>query len=106
MELEGKICGMCNKGKMHKIKDEVEEGIFVDAYQCGLCNEITYTEKVMRKVEAMQRGEAEARSIMKIGSSLAVSIPIEIVRRLRLKPKEKVYVTSKGNQIIAWVTPS
>lgn len=103
MDLEGRICGMCDKGKWHKTKDRVAEGVFVDAYQCDKCSEIAYTEEVMRKVEAMQRGDAVVRSLMKIGSSLAVSIPLEIVKRLKLKPKEKVYITSKGNKIIAWV---
>ncbi len=103
MNLEGKTCGMCLKGKLHKIQDEADPGIFVEAYQCDACREIEYTEAIMRKVEAMRRHDAHLRSLIKVGSSLALSIPKEIVDKLHLKPKEKVYVTSKGNQIIAHV---
>ena len=60
----------------------------------------------MRKVEAMRRGDADKRSLIKIGSSLAISIPAEIVKRLKLKPKGKVYITAKGNEIIARVARS
>ncbi len=104
MNFEGKICGMCNKGKLHKFQDEVERGIFVEAYRCNKCSEVAYSEEVMAKVEAMQRGEGEARRLIQLGSSLAVSIPVEIVKKLRLKPKGKVYITNKGNKIIAWVS--
>lgn len=100
MNLEGRKCGTCMKGKLHKIQDEAEPGIFVEAYQCDACREIEYTEAIMRKLEAMRRDGAHQRSLIKIGSSLAVSIPKEIVQKLHLKPKEKVYVTSRGNQII------
>ncbi len=103
MNLEGKQCGMCTKGKLHKIQDEAEPGIFVEAYQCEACREIEYTAEIVRKLQAMRRGSAHMRSLIKVGSSLALSIPKEIVDKLHLKPKEKVYVTRKGNQIIAYV---
>ncbi len=103
MKLEGRTCGSCMKGKLHKTQDQVEPGIFVEAYQCNGCKEIEYTEAIMRKIEAMRRHDAHLRSLIKIGSSLALSIPKEIVDKLHLKPKGKVYVTSRGNQIIARV---
>ena len=103
MNLESKTCGMCEKGKLHKIQDEAERGIFVEAYQCEKCHEIEYSEAIVRKLQAMRRGGAHMRSLIKVGSSLALSIPKEIVQKLHLKPKEKVYVTQKGNQIIAHV---
>lgn len=103
MNLEGKTCGTCTKGKLHTIQDQAEPGIFVEAYQCEKCHEIEYTEAIIRKLQAMRRGGAHLRSLIKVGSSLALSIPKEIVDKLHLKPKEKVYVTQKGNQIIAYV---
>lgn len=105
MKFEGKICGMCNKGILHGVKDEVEKGITVEAYKCNSCGEIAYSKEVMEKVEAMYRDKAEERSLIKIGASLAVSIPKEIVDRLKLRAKEKVYITSNGNEIIARVAP-
>lgn len=104
MNFDGKLCGACGKGKMRKIQDEVEPGIFVEAYKCGNCNEIAYSQRVMEKVEALYREKAAERSLIKVGASLAVSIPVEIVRKLGLKPKEKVFITSKGNEIIARVS--
>jgi len=55
MNLEGTACGACNKGKLHKIMDEVSKGVFVEAYKCGSCGEIAYSEEVMRKIEAMEK---------------------------------------------------
>ena len=103
MDFQGKICGNCAKGKLVKFQEEVEAGIFVEAYNCNKCGEVAYSQNVMEKIEAMQRDKAEQRSLIKVGASLAVSIPSEIVKRLGLKPKEKVYITSKGNNIIARV---
>ena len=103
MNLEGKTCGNCEKGKWHKFQDEVEAGIRVEAFKCDNCGNVSYNEAIMEKLEAMNRHHAEERSLIKIGSSLALSIPKNIVKKLRLKPKEKVYVTSEGNKIIAKV---
>ncbi len=55
MNLEGKTCGFCDKGKLRSFKDEVQKGIFVSAYKCNKCAEVAYTEKIMAKVEAMRR---------------------------------------------------
>ncbi|MFH0713437.1 MAG: AbrB/MazE/SpoVT family DNA-binding domain-containing protein [Candidatus Micrarchaeota archaeon] len=103
LNLDGRECGFCLKGKLHFFKDEAFPGIFVDSYKCDVCKEIAYTQEVMGKVEAMRRGDSETRSLIKIGASLAISIPVEIVKRLKLKPKGKVYISAKGNEIIARV---
>mgnify|MGYP001588103941 FL=1 len=103
MKFVGKPCGMCDKGRMLDIQDEVEEDIFVQAGKCDYCGNIAYSGKVMQKIEAMNREKTVERSLIKIGSSLAVSIPAGIVKKLSLKPKEKVRVSIKGNQIIATV---
>ncbi len=106
MDLNGKQCGFCLKGVFHALQDEVEPGIFVSAFKCNKCSEVAYTEEIMAKVEAMRRGDAEARSLIKIGASLAFSIPAAIVKKLGLKAKRKVYVSAKGNEIIARVSLS
>lgn len=105
MSLEGRTCGDCNRGKLHSVQDQVQPGVFVDAYKCNLCKSIAYTEEVMKRVEALYREQAQPRSLIKIGSSLAISVPKAIVQRLRLKPKERVYVRSDGNEIIVRVAP-
>ncbi len=103
MNLAGKKCGFCLNGKMHRIQDEIERGIFVEAFECGNCKEKAYSRHVMERMDALFRESSESRSLIKVGASLALSIPSSIVKKLRLKPKEKVYVTSKGNEIIARV---
>ena len=92
---------MCNEGKLRAIQNEAFPGVFVNAYKCNKCNEIAYSEEIMGKVEAMRRGDAEQRSLIKIGASLAISIPVAIVKKLNLKPKGKVYISLKGREIIA-----
>lgn len=101
MDFEGKTCGVCDKGKLRGFKDEVEKGIFVSAYKCSQCSEVAYSREVMQKVEVIYRDKSEERSLIKIGASLAVSIPAGIVKALGLKPKEKVYLTRRGNELIA-----
>jgi hypothetical protein len=104
LNLEGRKCCACGKGKLRKVQDEVEPGIFVEAFKCGECRGIVYPQHVMEKVEALYRDKAAERSLIKVGASLAFAIPSEIVKRLGLKPKEKVFITSKGNEIIARVS--
>ena len=52
IKLSGKTCGVCNKGKLHAFKDEVSDGVHVDAYQCEF-GHVSYSAAVMRKVEAL-----------------------------------------------------
>ena len=99
MNFEGKVCGICNKGKLHGFKEEIAEGIYVDAYKCDR-GHISYSKEVMEKIEAFYRNFAEERHIVKVGSSIAVPIPASIVKLLNLKPKEKVFVTVQDNRII------
>ena|SRR3989344_5067348 len=103
MNMEGKICGICNKGKLHAFKDEVSAGVYVDAFKCEY-GHVSYTQEVMEKVEAMHKSMSEERHLVKVGSSIAAPLPASIVKLLNLKAKEKIYVTSENNKII--ITPS
>jgi len=99
MDFENKTCGICNKAKLHKFQEQIAPGIYVDAYKCGN-GHISYAREVMQKIEALNKAIASERHAIKIGSSLAIPIPADMVKALGLKPKEKVYVTSKDNTII------
>ncbi len=99
MNLEGKVCGVCNKGRLHAFKDEVVEGVYVDAYRCDY-GHASYTASVMKKVESLFKAAAETRHVVRVGSSVAVPIPASIVKLFGLKPKERVYVTTQGNRIL------
>ncbi len=103
MNFEGKVCGICNKGRLHAFKDEVSPGVYVDAYKCEY-GHVSYSKEVMEKVEAINRSTAEERHIVRVGSSIAVPIPASIVKLLGLKPREKVFVSAQDNKII--VRPS
>lgn len=100
VDLNGRTCDICGKGKYAPFKDEVSIGVYVDADKCDNCGEIAYSLEVMRKVNAMHRAESQERQLVKIGSSIAALIPADIVKKLQLKAKEKVYVSMKNNEII------
>ena len=98
MKFEGKPCGICGT-KLSSFTEEISEGVYVDAYKCQK-GHVSYSEEVMRKVEALSRDQTEERRIVRVGSSLAIPIPSAIVKSLRLKPKEIMYVKRKDNEII------
>lgn len=52
MDFENKICGICNKSRLHAFKEQVSPGVYVDAYKCGY-GHISYTREVMQKIEAL-----------------------------------------------------
>jgi|GEM_PF-1164458 len=106
MNFEGKTCGICDKGKLHSFRDEVSDGIYVEAYKCDNGGHVSYSREVAAKVEALLGTTTQKRSIVRIGSSIAVPIPASIARLLDLKPKEKVFVTTKDNHIIITPTPT
>jgi AbrB family looped-hinge helix DNA binding protein len=99
MDFENKTCGICNESRLHAFKEQVSPGVYVDAYKCGN-GHISYTREVMQTIEALGKATAQERHAIKIGSSLAIPIPAQIVKRLNIKPKEKVYVTTQDNAII------
>lgn len=106
MDFTGTTCGICNKGKLHPVKDEVSRGIYVDGYRCDRCGEISYSREVMQKVEAMQKSISEERRLVKVGSSVAALIPSSIVRKLQLKPRERVYIHTEGKNIVIQPSPA
>ncbi len=105
-EFTGKICGICNNGKLHPFKDEVAAGIHVDAYKCDNGGHISYSGEVMGKVEALYKNTSEERHLVQAGSSVAAPIPAKIVKMLNLKPREKVYISMEGNRIVISPAPA
>ena len=99
MKFEGKICGVCNKSRLHAFKDEISPGVSVDAYKCEY-GHVSYPKEVMQTVEALLRTASEERHVVRVGSSIAVPIPASIVKLLGLRPKEKVFVSAQDNKII------
>ena len=107
MNFEGKICGVCNKGRLHAFKEEIEKGVYVDAYKCS-GGHISHSEGVERKLGAIYNAGSLERHLVRIGppSSIAAPIPSSIVKLFKLKPKEKIFVSSQDNQIIIRPSPA
>ncbi len=105
MNSEGKVCGICNKGRLHAFRDEVTPGVYVDAYKDEY-GHVSYTSEVMSAVERIYKSTAEERHLVRVGSSLAAPIPAIIVRALKLKPKEKVFISTRENRIIISPNPA
>ena len=99
MNFEGKTCGACNKGKLHAFKDEIAEGVYVDAYKCDY-GHVSYSKEVMEKIEKLNKTLNMERRIVKVGSSIAVPIPASVVKSFKLKPKERVFITTQDNKIV------
>ncbi|MFH1200552.1 MAG: AbrB/MazE/SpoVT family DNA-binding domain-containing protein [Candidatus Micrarchaeota archaeon] len=99
MKFNGKLCGVCNKGRLHAFKDELSPGVYADAFKCDY-GHVSYGREVMAKVEAINKAVAQERHVVRAGSSLAVPIPASIAKMLGLKPREKVYITTKDNSIV------
>ncbi|MBI5636041.1 AbrB/MazE/SpoVT family DNA-binding domain-containing protein [Candidatus Micrarchaeota archaeon] len=106
MNLEGKTCGVCNKGKLRAFQDEVVPGVYVDAFKCSEYGHVSYSKEVMKHVENLYKQSSEERHIVKVGSSIAVPIPAAIVRLLNLRASEKVFITTQDNKIIIKPSPA
>ena len=106
MDFEGKHCGVCGKGKLHKFTEEITPGVYADAYKCDYAGHVSYPEKVMKAIEAMHRPASTRRHVVKVGNSLAVPIPAEMAKNLGLKAKNLVFVRSSGSEITIRPSPA
>ncbi|MBI4360497.1 hypothetical protein HY572_01850 [Candidatus Micrarchaeota archaeon] len=61
MKFKRKPCGICNT-PLHEFKDEVTEGIHVDAYRCKQ-GHASYSRSVMEKVESIQKATPPKKGI-------------------------------------------
>lgn len=106
LNLEGRKCGACNKGKLRKFSEEVAPGLFVEAYKCDYAGHVSYPEKTMRAIEALQRQASKERHVVRVGNSLAVPIPSEMAKSLGLKPRRKVFVRSEEGEVVIRPSPA
>lgn len=97
--IEGKLCPECQQGRFKPFKDEIVDGVFVDADRCSNCGVVYYSLPVAKRIEALWRANAEKRNLIRIGNSLAVLLPASIVKKFKLKPKESVWVKSNRREI-------
>ncbi|MFH0714264.1 MAG: AbrB/MazE/SpoVT family DNA-binding domain-containing protein [Candidatus Diapherotrites archaeon] len=97
--IEGKKCPVCEKGKLKRFVHEAEPEIFVNAFKCSHCGEVWFSEKVTERLEALRKGSASERRLVKVGNSIAAIIPSDISKRLRLREKETIFVREEGGEI-------
>ena len=102
-------CDVCGK-EMKKANDiEIENikelaGIKIRGWRCSCGNTHSHPDDVDVLVDyykAMRSGMQA--SIFRSGNSTAVRLPKAIARLLNLKPKTKLKIETKGNQIILTV---
>ena len=99
-DMGGETCGMCEIAKYRMIKYEIEPGITVDAGKCKKCGEIAFSHGVVKKIEAIRSMDSQQRSIVQVGSSLAVPFPAIFVKKVNLKAKGRVFVFEQGGNIL------
>ena len=80
------------------------EGITVQGYKCPKCNEALIFEKqhikAVRMANKRRNTLSLTRNVFKLGKSLALRIPLDIVEKLRLKPKQTVELYTNAGTII------
>ena len=102
-------CPICEKGilKKGKIKETVY-GVYLGEFPaeiCNKCQESFTDESTTREIEESAKkagifGLGKKTKITRTGNSLAVRIPIEIVRFLKLKEGKETYIYPDKNKII------
>lgn len=80
------------------------EGITVRGFECDNCGEKLITAnqhgKAIRLANKRRNTLSLTRNMFKLGRSLAVRIPLDIVEKLRLKPKQSVELYTSAGTII------
>ena len=98
-------CPICNKGKMEKIKDSIQEdGIEFEAFRCTSCGEEIMNMKQLRGLAKKYRKLKKAKEVTfaKWGNSIAVRIPSDIVEEYKIASGKHGILTKdkKGIKII------
>ena len=87
-------CPECGR-KMKDEKREIATGVYAQVEVCPKCNDEWLSEEQYETLRALFK-----RKVFKIGGSLAVRIPKEIVDLVGLHEGERLSIKTKGNQII------
>ncbi|MBI4141094.1 hypothetical protein HY485_04630 [Candidatus Woesearchaeota archaeon] len=102
-------CPICEKGTLKKVIEEHKMfGVSLGKYpgeKCTNCREVFTDGSVMAKIEAVAKqkgiwGLGKKTKIAKAGNSLAVRIPQEIAKYLKLKIGEEAYIHPEQNKLV------
>ncbi len=102
-------CPICNQGELKRRKTEeimfgTSLGLF-DKLVCGHCGESFADEETQAKIEEAAKkkgiwGLGHKTTFAKIGNSVSVRIPKDIVRYLAIKEGQDAFIHPEGNTII------
>ncbi|MDP3728298.1 MAG: AbrB/MazE/SpoVT family DNA-binding domain-containing protein [bacterium] len=94
-------CHIC-KGEMEKIYGKMPiEKIDYEAYHCTKCGEEILTMDQMKELgqKYRQLRKAKQTSFAKWGNSIAILIPEEMVKELKIKPGTKAQITREKGML-------
>lgn len=106
-------CPICEKGTLKKVMEEHKLfGVNLGTYpgeKCMKCGEVFTDSSVMEKIEFVAKqkgiwGLGRKTKIAKAGNSLAVRIPQEVAKYLKLKIGKEAYIHPEANKLIIEVT--
>jgi len=101
-------CLMCGGELKEKIVEHKEFGIVLGKFKaevCAKCGEVFYDSDVADKIQAKSRelglfGLAKKTKVAQVGNSLAIRIPKEIAKFIKLKKEEEVKITPRSQKEI------
>lgn len=102
-------CPMCEKGILKNVNEKhVLFGVDLGTYpgeKCTNCGEVFTDSSVMKKIEQVAKqkgiwGLGRKTKFTFAGNSLAVRIPKEIVKYLRLKAGKEAHIHPEKNKLI------
>jgi len=100
-------CPLCKKGDMETIIDSFKEDkIDYEVYKCKVCKEEILDMKQLKVLANKYRAlrKAKATNFAKWGNSLAIRIPEDLVKELKIKPGSKAHITQEKG--ILKISPS
>lgn len=95
-------CPLCNKGRMEKVKDVIEEdGMPFEAFKCNSCGEEIMDMQQLKVLANKYRKLRKAKEVVfaKWGNSLAVRIPKEVAEEYRIKSGRQALLTTSREVI-------
>ena len=101
-------CLMCSGELKEKIVEHREFGISLGRFKaqvCTKCGEIFYDSNIADKIQAKSRelglfGLAKKTKVAQVGNSLAIRIPKEIAKFIKLKKEGEVKITPRNQKEI------
>ena len=100
---------MCNGSLKSKLIEHKEYGISLGKFRalvCSKCNEVFFDSDIVDKIQLRSKqlglfGLSRKTKVANVGNSLAIRIPKEIAKFMKLKKKEEVRIVPKSSKEIS-----